>query len=78
MPARKSPWCHVNINILYIYIYIYIYYFHLLTNKFVSFLFIFSGITFLCPIIIHCVVHFSKNRKIGYEVYLLMLKALIE
>ena len=70
MPARKSPPCHVNIYIFF--------YFHLLTNKFVSSSFIFSGITFLGPIILHCVVRFSKNRKIGYEVHLLMFTALIE
>ena len=41
-------------------------------------MFIFSGITFLCLIIIHCVVRFSKKRKIGYEVHLLMFTALTE
>ena len=69
MPARKSPPCYVNI---------YFFYFYLLTNKFVFFLFIFSGITFLRLIILHCVVRFSKNRKIGYEVHLSMFTALTE
>ena len=56
----------------------YILYFHLLTNKFVSFFVSFSGITNQCPIILHCVVRFSKNRKIGYEAHLLMFTALKE
>ena len=56
----------------------YVFYFHLLTNKFVSFFVYFSGITNQCPIILHCVIRFCKNRKIGYEVHLLMFRALTE
>ena len=47
----------------------YIFYFiRWLTSLSLS-LFIFSGITFQCPIILHCVVRFAKNRKIGYGVH---------
>ena len=56
----------------------YIFYFHPLTNKFVSFFVYFSGITNQCPIILHCVIRFCKNRKIGYEVHLLIFTALTE
>ena len=56
----------------------YIFYFYLLTNKFVSFFVYFSGITNQCASILHCVIRFCKNRKIGYEVHLLMFTALTE